>query len=89
MKRRRQFSPTNAETFLISSANMPAVPKYLVAKRIEDDFAKVSPFLIDKANIGCTRSAIQDIRKVAGGLLIETLNDKQTSRLLKLQKIGN
>ena len=50
--------------------------------RKEDDFAKVSPFLIEKVLTGCAGSGVQNIRKIAGGLLIETLNDQQGLRLL-------
>ena len=64
---------------------MPAVQKYLVA----GDFANVGSFLITKAVTGCDGSAEREIRKAPGRLLVETLNDQQDSRLLKLQKIGD
>ena len=48
---------------------------------------KSVPSLIKKAVTGCAGSAVRDIRKAAGGLLVETLNDQQGSRLLKMQKM--
>ena len=50
---------------------------------------KVSPFFIKKAITDCVGSAVQNIRKAEVGLLVETLNDKQGSRLLKRQKTGD
>ena len=46
-------------------------------------------FLSIKAVTGFAGSTVQDIRKSAGGLLVEGLNDLQGSRLLNMQKIGN
>ena len=50
---------------------------------------KISPFLIEKAVSGCSGSAVQDNTKAAVGVLVETLNDQQGWRLLKMQKIRN
>ena len=79
------------ERFLTSSANVPAVPKYFVVKRKEGEFAKASPFLVTKKKTitGCFRLAVQEIRKAEGGLLVKTLTDQQSSRLLELQNIGD
>ena len=89
MKRRRYFSTVDTERFLTSSAAAQAVSRYLVVQRKEGDFTKVNLFLIGKAVIGCPGPAVQDIRKSAGGLLVESLNDQQGSRLIKMQKIGD
>lgn len=48
----------------------------------------MSSFLIEKAITGCAGLAVQDIIKAAGGLLVETVNDQQDSKLFKLQKVG-
>lgn len=61
----------DAETFLISSGNRAAESKNLVVKKKDEDFAKVSLFPIERL-------------PVAGGLLVEALNDQQGSRFLKL-----
>ena len=50
---------------------------------------KMSSFLIQKIITGCFGLAVQDIRKVAGGLLIATPNGQHGSKLFKLQKIGD
>lgn len=42
--RMRHYSLVDFEKFLMSSANVPAVPTYLVVKRKEGDFVKVSHF---------------------------------------------
>ena len=54
-------------------------------------FVNVSPFLIEKAVTSYPGTAVKDIRKASSrlGLLVETLNDKQVLRLLKLQKVGD
>ena len=49
MKRGRDYTTVDVEKVSAPSANMPAVPKYFVVKRKEDDFTKVGPFLIDKS----------------------------------------
>ena len=66
-----------------------AMPKYLVVKQKDGDFAKVSLFLIEKSITGCAESVVQDISKDTGGLLVETLIDQHGSRRLKLQTIGD
>ena len=68
----------DAERFLA------VVFKYLVIKRKEADFAKVSSTLIVKDITDCTGSAALDIRKAEG----REINDQKSSKLLKLYKIG-
>ena len=54
---------------MTSFAIVPAGRKYLVAKRKEGDFGKASPFVIEK-------DVIQDIRKAAYGLFVNTVYEK-------------
>ena len=74
MRLGRRVYSVIAERLVASSATVPAVPKYLVVKQKEGDFKKVSTFFTDKAVTG---SLVQNIRKAAGGVLVETLNDQQ------------
>ena len=50
---------------------------YLNVERKGEDFIKVSPFLRAMAVTVCVGSSVTDIRKWAGGLLIETVTDRQ------------
>ena len=62
VKRMRHFSSVDTERHLTSSAAVPVVPRYLVMKRKEGDFRKVSPFLTENGVNGCAESAVQEIR---------------------------
>ena len=53
----------DTERLELSSANVLAVPKYLVVKRKEGDFVKASPFLIKKAITGCAGSVVRTSEK--------------------------
>ena len=57
-------------------ANVTAAPKYLVVKRKRGDFAKVSPFRIEKAILVYAGSVVQNIRKSACELLVKILKDQ-------------
>ena len=49
----------------------------------------MSHFLIEESITAFAGSTTLDIRETAGGLLIETLNDQQGTRLLSIKKIGD
>ena len=70
---------------LLSQRTAESSPRFLIVKRKEGDFTKVSPFLIEKVlsgNIGNVKSA----RKIKEGLLIESNNPTQSKKLLSLKK---
>ena len=47
-------------------------------------------FLIEKATItACSGLAVQDVKKVSGEFLVQTLNNQQSLELLNLQMIGD
>ncbi|KAG7197518.1 hypothetical protein KM043_016635 [Ampulex compressa] len=62
--------------------------RFLVMKRINGDFSKVSPFLINKVIINLVGS-VKDIRKIKEGLLIEVFTAIQANKLLECQKFGD
>lgn len=65
------------------------VPRFLIIKRIDGgDFAKVSPFVIDKTLYGLI-GQVKAVRKIKEGLLVETTSKPQSIRLLKIEKFGD
>ena len=56
VNQRRHYSLVDVERFVTSSANVPVELKCLVVKQKEGDFAKVTPFLTEKAITDCARS---------------------------------
>lgn len=89
VKRRRNFTSVETERFLTQAATTVPVPRYLIVKQKEGDFANVSPFLIQKSITACAGSAVKDIKKIGSGLMIETLNDEQGRKLLSMEKFGD
>ena len=68
----RYFSWVDAERFLTSSVTLAS------GGETEGwQLCKIESFLIEKTVTGSAGSAVQDVRKVTGGLLVETLNDRQ------------
>ena len=55
--------------------NTPAVRKYLLVKRKQGNFKKMSPFLKEESVTACAGAVDPDIRKTAGDLLMETPTD--------------
>lgn len=78
-------SRSSSKLQLTSQESMDIVPRFLVVKRKEGDFANVSPFLIDKV-LSSVVGAVQSIRKIREGLLIETSSTSQARKLLKMEK---
>ncbi|KAJ8930450.1 hypothetical protein NQ314_016777 [Rhamnusium bicolor] len=56
----------------------------LARKESEDDFSKVSPFLISKTLYGLIGET-KSVRKVKDGLLVETSSNAQSKRLLEVR----
>lgn len=70
---------------LLSQGNAEITPRFLIVKRREGDFSKVSPFLIEKVLSGLVGN-VKSVKKNKEGLLIETNNPNQTKKLLKQTK---
>lgn len=63
-----------------------SVPRFLVVKRKEGNFEKVSPFFISKTMFGLV-GELKSIKKLREGLLIECVSAAQASRLLKITRL--
>lgn len=70
-------NPTPHENFL----------RFLVIKKLEGDFKNDSPFFINKV-ITEQVGAVNSVRKIKDGLLVEVADVKQSMRLLALEKFG-
>ena len=79
----------DADRFVTSSANVLVVLKYHVVKWKEHDFAKVSPFLIEKFYHWLHWFSRPGYQKIHGALLLDILNHQHSTKLLKLQRIGD
>ncbi|XP_041565726.1 hybrid signal transduction protein dokA-like [Drosophila elegans] len=66
-------------------------PKFIVIKsKNESSFKTVSPFIIEKSVDFACGGRVDSVKKTRdGGLLIKTKNNTQTTKLLKLTKIGD
>lgn len=71
----------------ISSDNDDPLPTFLILKRSEGDFGKVSPFLISKL-LKAVSGDPKSVRKIREGLLIETKSNYQSEKLLALKSLG-
>lgn len=72
----------------LSQRHAGTIPRFLIVKRKEGDFCKVSSFLIEKV-IQETVGTLKSARKIREGLRIETNNMNQSKKLLGLKKFGN
>ncbi|XP_075210504.1 uncharacterized protein LOC142317839 [Lycorma delicatula] len=95
-KRKKCVEFSDKETFIILEKKDRTLfqpksggptPKYLVTKK-KDDSSKISLFVIARGITEATGGPVKDTRKTAMGLFVETVNDVQSSRLLKATKIG-
>lgn len=65
------------------------VPRFLIMKKIDGtDFSKVSPFLIHKTMYGLI-GEIKMLKKIKDGLLVETVSNAQSNRLLKTERFAD
>lgn len=63
-------------------------PRFLIVKRIEGDFTRVNPFIIEK-NLYSLIGSSKCVRKIREGLLVETVSAAQSRCLLKAKKLGD
>ncbi|KAK4887846.1 hypothetical protein RN001_004117 [Aquatica leii] len=70
-----------------TSGKEDSVPRFLVLKKKESDFANTSPFLISKTLYGLIGN-VKEVQKVKGELLIETVSSKQSKQLIKCESFG-
>ncbi|KAK4880824.1 hypothetical protein RN001_008970 [Aquatica leii] len=70
-----------------TSGKEDSVPRFLVLKKKEGDFANTSPFLISKTLYGLIGN-VKEVKKVKGELLIETVSSKQSKQLIKCERFG-
>lgn len=76
---------TNPST---SQVTVGEAPRFLLVKREEDNFDKISPFKISKILYGLI-GEIKNVRKIRDGLLVETKTANQSRRLLQVKKFGD
>lgn len=62
-------------------------PRFLLVKRKDDNFEKVSPFVISKTLYGLIGET-KNVKKVKDGILVETKSNSQSKRLLQVKKFG-
>nr|XP_023026925.1 uncharacterized protein LOC111514915 [Leptinotarsa decemlineata] len=63
------------------------IPRFLIMRRKNGDFTRVSPFLIHRVMYGLIGTT-NDLKKVKDGLLIETKTRAQAERLLSIEKFS-
>lgn len=80
--------PKTPEKQSIMSQEKEIVPRFLVIKRSEGDFEKVSPFLLSKLLFGLV-GELKSIKKIREGLLVETVSATQALRLMKATTLGD
>ena len=63
-------------------------PRFLLLRRTEKDFNKVTLFLISKSLFGLVGD-VKNVKKVKGTLLVETVSKVQSNRLLQINRLAN
>ncbi|CAH0555080.1 unnamed protein product [Brassicogethes aeneus] len=72
----------------IATEKVVMLPRFLVIKRSEGDFLKVNPFVVSKILYGLI-GEVKSIKKIKDGLLVETVSNKQSEKLLSLVRFGD
>lgn len=91
-KKKKMFSGDKVTT---TRGYIAPTPKFLMITREAEpesgnqDFGKVNPFLIARTLSKHVKGELQSVRKVSGGLLVETKTSLQTIQLLTLTRIGD
>lgn len=88
-KRKKRFPLIDNNMFSAQKENLTALPRFVTIKRKEDNFERVSPFLIQKL-IYALLGKIKTLRKTkAGTLLLETATDNQSKIILSTTLLGD
>ncbi|KAK4885164.1 hypothetical protein RN001_001435 [Aquatica leii] len=72
---------------LFTSQEKAVTPRFLVVRKVDGDFSKDSPFVIQRQLYGLIGET-KNIRKVREGLLVETVSSAQANKLLKTERLG-
>lgn len=78
-------APSSADKSKIISEKVRILPRFLIIKKIDQsNFEKTNPFFISKSLYGLV-GELKDIKKVKEGLLVQTVSNSQSNRLLGLK----
>ncbi|CAH1110610.1 unnamed protein product [Psylliodes chrysocephalus] len=81
-----EVSPSENRDNNNTNQKKEALPRFLVVKRKEGDFSKISPFLIEKALNGIC-GPTKMTKKTKEGLLLETVSPRQAKKILTMTKL--
>lgn len=74
----------------VSKNTNPIYPKFLVISSVSGQLSKVSPFIIQKAQLGIGGNPTQTVKRLrSGDLLIETTSELQSKSFLFGKTINN
>ena len=82
------FSASTPKDAGAASQEKVVTPRFLIVKRINGDFFKVNPFVIQKLLFGIVGD-VKNLKKIKDGLLIETVSSAQSNRLLGIKNLGD